>query len=67
MQDVVNKIIDCCQRHRKPASMMALSAEGAKPSRARGVDILVHGVDSHRIREGLGRIIEEASDKAEGD
>lgn len=47
---LVDSILAACRRAGKPAGHMALSTEAAQALAARGVQGLVHGVDSTRIK-----------------
>jgi 2-keto-3-deoxy-L-rhamnonate aldolase RhmA len=53
---VVDRIRAACAG-KKSVGMMALSAEGAGQLVARGVQALVHGVESHRIKETMSGIV----------
>lgn len=54
---LVDGIIAACQRAGKPVGHMALNPEAARALTARGVQGLVHGVDSTRIKEAGGAML----------
>lgn len=49
----LDRIVAACRGAAKPVAMMALSAEAARRLAARGVQALVHGVESHRLAESM--------------
>ena len=51
VRQTIDKIMEACRRHSVEPSMMALSPETAESLRARGVKSIVHGVETHRIKE----------------
>lgn len=58
--EVVDQILESCRRNSVPPSMMSLSPGITRSLRKRGVDVLVHGVETHRLREGLTAILADA-------
>jgi 2-keto-3-deoxy-L-rhamnonate aldolase RhmA len=58
LAQIVEQILAACFAARKPVGMMALSADAAKQLAARGVQALVHGVDSQRIKQGMSEIMQ---------
>lgn len=55
---VINRILAACAEAKKPAGTMALSTEAAQALAARGVQALVHGVESHRLKEAMANIVQ---------
>ena len=55
---IVDRILAACAAARKPVGMMVLSTDAAKQLAARGVQALVHGVDTHQIKQTMHGIIE---------
>lgn len=55
---VVDRIRAACAAEKKAVGMMALSAEGAAQLVTRGVQALVHGVETHRIKEAMTGIVQ---------
>jgi 4-hydroxy-2-oxoheptanedioate aldolase len=55
---LVDRILAACATARKPVGMMAMSADAAKQWAARGVQVLVHGVDTHRIKQTMSGIVQ---------
>lgn len=53
----VDKTLAACARHRVTPSLMALTHASARDLRARGVTSIVHGVDTHRIKEKFMTLI----------
>ena len=56
---VVDRILAACHSVGKPVGLMALSASAAEAFAARGVQALVHGVESHRLKQAMTGIIQE--------
>jgi 2-keto-3-deoxy-L-rhamnonate aldolase RhmA len=54
---VIDRILAACAAAKKPAGTMALSTEAAQALAARGVQALVHGVESHRLKEAMADIV----------
>jgi 2-keto-3-deoxy-L-rhamnonate aldolase RhmA len=55
---LMDRILDVCAQEKKPVGLMALSADGAKRFAARGVQALVHGVESHRLKQAMSGIVQ---------
>ena len=55
--ETIDRILDQCRQHNKPSSAMALSSELAAKLREKGVTAIVHGVDTHRIKEGFCKLV----------
>jgi len=55
---LIDLVIDACRAAGKPVGMMALSAESAAALIARGVQVLVHGVEAHRLLQAGQAILE---------
>jgi 2-keto-3-deoxy-L-rhamnonate aldolase RhmA len=53
---LVENILASCHRAGRAVSMMALTAEAARDLTARGVQALVHGVESHVIGQTFARL-----------
>lgn len=60
LQAVVDRILQCCAETGTPVGLMALDQAGAERWLRRGVRVVVHGVESHRMREAFGRLTESA-------
>lgn len=54
---LVNQIVATCQRHAKPVGMMAPTPPASQALRARGVQAIVHGVESDRFRLAMTDIV----------
>jgi len=54
---VVEEILSACRRAGKPAGMMALSTSAAQDLAARGVQAIVHGVETHRVGQAMAGIV----------
>jgi len=54
---VVDRILAACARGGKAVGMMALSADAAGTLAGRGVQALVHGVESHRLKQAMTDIV----------
>lgn len=48
---IVDRILAACASAAKPVGLMALNADTARQLAARGVQAIVHGVDSHRVKQ----------------
>lgn len=57
---IVDRVIDACGRAGRPVGMMSLSKEAAARVSHRGVHALVHGVDSHRVKQAMSEITRDA-------
>lgn len=55
---VVDRILAACAQAGKPVGMMALSADAATTLAGRGVQALVHGVESHRLGQAMAGIVQ---------
>jgi len=53
---MIDRVIAACRAAGKPVGMMALTPEAARAWAARGVEVLVHGVDTQRILQA-GRAV----------
>lgn len=54
---VVDRILAACRQAGKPAALMVLTEEAARMRNAMGVQTLVHGVDSHRVKQAMTGIV----------
>lgn len=54
---LVDRILAACFAAQKPASLMALSNAAAQRLIARGVRAIVHGVESHRLKQAMHEIV----------
>ena len=54
---LVDRIIAACRRAGKPVGHMALTPGAARALVARGVQVIVHGVDSHRLKESAMALV----------
>ena len=57
--EVVERILSACRARSIPTGMMALNRETAAVLRERGVDVLVHGVETHRIKEKFATLLRD--------
>jgi 2-keto-3-deoxy-L-rhamnonate aldolase RhmA len=55
---VVARVLAACARARKPAGMMSLSDVAARRLADQGVTALVHGVESHTIKQAMSAIVQ---------
>jgi len=55
--ETIDRILGQCRKHHKSPSTMALSPELAANLRAKGVTAIVHGVDTHRIKEAFCKLV----------
>lgn len=55
---VIDRILHACARANKPVGMMALSRSSAEQLAARGVQAIVHGVESHRLKSAMADIVQ---------
>ena len=55
---LVDRILEACARAGKPVGLMALSPEAARRAAARGVQAVVHGVESHRLKQAMLDIVQ---------
>ncbi len=53
----VDRILAACRHAGKPASLMVLSDDDARKRTSMGVQALVHGVDSHRLKRSMTQIL----------
>ncbi len=54
---LVDSIVAACQAAGKPVGLMALSAAAARRLTERGVQAVVHGVESHRIKAAMTAVV----------
>ena len=54
---LVDRILAACIAARKPASLMALTNAAAQHLIARGVRAVVHGVESHRLKQAMHEMV----------
>lgn len=59
---IVDRILAACAWAGKPVGLMALNAEVARQLAARGVQALVHGVDTHRIKQATEAMLAPLGD-----
>lgn len=59
---VIDRVITAAAKAGKAIGSMALTAEAARALAARGVRALVHGVDSHRIKQSMTAILAPMAD-----
>lgn len=57
LQEVVERILASCRRADKAVGMMALNEAVAGDLSARGVQALVHGVETHRLGQAMAGIL----------
>lgn len=57
LTELIVRIIAACHQAAKPVGLMALSTHAAGLLVARGVQALVHGVDSHRVKQSMVDIL----------
>lgn len=62
LTQLVDRILSACAEAKKPVGLMALSTESAQAFAARGVQALVHGVDSHRLKQAVSNILHPLRD-----
>lgn len=55
---LVDRVLAVCARAGKPVGMMALSTAAAQALVARGVQAIVHGVETHRIKLAVTEMIQ---------
>jgi len=55
--ETIDRILRQCRKHHKASSTMALSPELAGALREKGVTAIVHGVDTHRIKEAFCKLV----------
>lgn len=55
---LVDRILAACAEARKAVGMMALTADAARQLTSRGVQVLVHGVETHRIKQAMSTALE---------
>lgn len=58
----VDRILEACSKAGKPAGLMVLREEDACSFASRGVAALVHGVESHRLKQAMAGIIQPLRD-----
>jgi 2-keto-3-deoxy-L-rhamnonate aldolase RhmA len=58
LTQLVDRILQACARAGKPAGLMALSTAAAQELMTRGIRAIVHGVESHRLKQAMLQIIE---------
>lgn len=54
----VEQVLSACRRAGKATSLMALSPAMAQDLAARGVQAIVHGVETHRLSQAVGDILQ---------
>lgn len=54
---LIEHILVACRNAAKPIGLMALTAEAARDLTGLGVQLLVHGVESHRIKQSMAGIL----------
>jgi 2-keto-3-deoxy-L-rhamnonate aldolase RhmA len=59
---VVNRVISACGKAGKPVGSIALTAAAARSLAASGVQALVHGVDSQRLRQCVSGLLDPLQD-----
>ncbi|MDO8538820.1 MAG: aldolase/citrate lyase family protein [Opitutaceae bacterium] len=59
---VMDRIIEAARRAGKPIGSMALTADAARALARRGIQAIVHGVDSHRIKQSMAAILAPLQD-----
>jgi 4-hydroxy-2-oxoheptanedioate aldolase len=57
LTQVVDRILAASRRAGKPVGMMVLSEEAARLQAERGVAALVHGVESHRLKQAVSGMV----------
>jgi len=55
---VVDLILTACSEASKPAGLMVLNEEDARIQSSRGVAALVHGVESHRLKQAMTGVVQ---------
>lgn len=58
LTQVVDRILAACRDAGKPVSLMVLSEDAARAQTARGVQALVHGVETHRLKQAMTAIVQ---------
>lgn len=54
---MVDRILTACRKAGRPASLMVLGDDAARIQAARGVQALVHGVESHRLKQAMSGVL----------
>jgi len=62
LKALVERIIEACRRAGKPVGLMALTAEAGRILAGGGVQVLVHGVDSHRLKQSAAGMVAALKD-----
>lgn len=61
---LMDHILAACARAGKPVGLMALSPDSARTFATRGVQAIVHGVESHRLKQAAQTILQPLRDLA---